>query len=44
VHHSRRQDIGAVSEDVRERVAQEAQALAHGDAARRYGAARSSTT
>ena len=33
VHHSRRQDIDAVSEDVRERVAQEAQALADGDAA-----------
>jgi len=33
VHHSRRQDIGAVGEDVRERVAQEAQALAYGYAA-----------
>ena len=33
VHHSRGQGIGAVGEDVWERVAQEAQALPYGDAA-----------
>lgn len=30
VHHSRRQEIGAIGKHVGERVAQEAQALAHG--------------
>ena len=33
VHHPRRQEIGAVGKDVRECMAQEAQALAYGDAA-----------
>ncbi len=33
VHHSRRQHIGAIGEKVRERLAQEAQILAHGNAA-----------
>jgi hypothetical protein len=33
IHHSRRQQIGAIGEDVRKRMAQEAQALADGDAA-----------
>ncbi len=33
VHHSRRQNIGAVSEDIGERMAQEAQALPYGNTA-----------
>ena len=33
VHHSRGQGIGAIGQDVRKRLTQEAQALAHGDAA-----------
>jgi hypothetical protein len=33
VHHARRQDVGARSEDLRKPSSQEAQPLAHGNAA-----------